>query len=89
MSRSYFRLTVYLTTGFILSSNYFLNILMTQSEQNSKKRKSKVSLEKNLPEEFVEWLHIKTLVINNLQDSSFCVCFYFFRQTEWKISDLN
>lgn len=87
MSRSYFRLTVYLTTGFILVKLFSEH--PTQSEQNSKKRKSKVSLEKNLPEEFVEWLHIKTFVINNLQDSSFCVCFYFFRQTEWKISDLN
>ena len=60
-----------------LLDHYFLNILVTQSEQNSKKRKSKVSLEKNLPEEFVEWLHIKTFVINNLQDSSFCVFLFF------------
>lgn len=46
-----------------------------------KKRKSKVSLEKNLPEEFVEWLHIKTFVINNLQDSSFlCVSIFFDKQ---------
>lgn len=60
-----------------LLDHYFLNILVTQSEQNSKKRKSKVSLEKNLSEEFVEWLHIKTFVINNLQDSSFCVFLFF------------
>lgn len=64
-----------------LLDHYFLNILVTQSEQNSKKRKSKVSLEKNLSEEFVEWLHIKTFVINNLQDSSFlCVSIFFDKQ---------
>ena len=66
-----------------LLDHYFLNILVTQSEQNSKKRKSKVSLEKNLSEEFVEWLHIKTFVINNLQDSSFlCVSIFFDKQNE-------
>lgn len=56
-----------------LLDHYFLNILVTQSEQNSKKRKSKVSLEKNLLSDCIS-RHLSS-IISKIQ--VFCVFLFF------------
>lgn len=60
-----------------LLDHYFLNILVTQSEQNSKKRKSKVSLEKNLLSDCIS-RHLSS-IISKIQ-VFVCVSIFFDKQ---------